>query len=138
MRYLLDTCVISEFAKPYPEKRLTEWISGIPPERLFLSSITIGEVRKGHAKLPNSKKKAKIAEWINSLIENYKDRILSVDLVAAENWGETQGMSEIQGSPISTIDGFIAAVAKTHNLVLVTRNESDFANCNVHIFNPWK
>ncbi len=138
MKYLLDTCVISEFSKPYPEKRLVDWISGIPPEHLFLCSITIGEIRKGCAKLPRSKKKAQITEWVNNLIEHYQDRILSVDLLAAEIWGENQGLSEMQGFSISTIDGLIAAVARAHHLVLVTRNEPDFRHCNVHVLNPWK
>lgn len=137
MKYLLDTCVISEFSRPYPEKRLLDWIKTVPPERLFLCSITIGEIRRGHAKLPNSKKKAKIAEWINCILEDYQDRIFSIDLVVAENWGEIQGFSEIKGKTISTLDGLIASVARVHNLVLVTRNISDFEDCQVTVFNPW-
>lgn len=138
MKYLLDTCVLSEFSKPYPEKRVTEWIFSVPTERLFVCSITIGEIRKGHAKLPNSKKKAKIAEWINCLLEDYQERILPIDLVAAESWGEIQGLSEIRDKAISTIDGLIASVARVNNLVLVTRNESDFEECQIPIFNPWE
>ncbi len=138
MKCLLDTCVISEFSKPYPEKKLLEWIGGIPSERLYLSAITIGEIRKGLTKLPNSRKKVRIAEWLNSLIEDYGERILPIDLVVAESWGEVQGLSEKQGIVISTIDGLIASVARTNNLVLVTRNEKDFENCKIPIFNPWK
>ncbi len=137
MKYLLDTCVISEFSKPYPEKRLADWIKTVPPERLFVCAMTIGEIRKGHAKLPNSTKNAKIAEWINCILEDYQDRILPVDLTAAENWGETQGLSEVKGRTISTLDGLIASVARVHNLVLVTRNVSDFEDCQVSLFNPW-
>jgi len=137
VKYLLDTCVISEISKAYPEKRLLDWVKTVPPDRLFVCTITIGEIRKGHAKLPNSKKKAKIAEWINCILEDYKDRILPIDLVAAENWGEIQGVSEIKGKAISTLDGLIASVARVNNLVLVTRNVSDFEECQVSIFNPW-
>ncbi|MBF0410400.1 MAG: type II toxin-antitoxin system VapC family toxin [Candidatus Riflebacteria bacterium] len=138
MKYLLDTCAISEFSKPYPDKNVLGWMASIQPERLFLSSITVGEIRKGLAKLPNSKRKVKIYEWINTLLEEYECRIISIDLPIAENWGEHQGLSEIEGKPIPTIDGLIAAVARVHNLVLVTRNEQDFENCGVSILNPWK
>ncbi|MBF0547712.1 MAG: type II toxin-antitoxin system VapC family toxin [Candidatus Riflebacteria bacterium] len=138
MRYLLDTCTISEFSKPYPDKNVSEWMARIQPERLFLTSITVGEIRKGLAKLPNSKRKVKISEWINTLLEEYESRIISIDLPVAENWGENQGLSENEGKPIPTIDGLIASVARVHNLVLVTRNEQDFENCNVSILNPWK
>jgi len=138
VRYLLDTCTISEFSKPYPDKNVSGWLKSIQPERLFLTSITVGEIRKGLAKLPNSKRKVKISEWINTLLEQYESRIIPIDLAVAENWGETQGISENEGKPIPTIDGLIAAVARIHNLILVTRNEQDFENCSVFILNPWR
>ena len=138
MKYLLDTCTISEFSKPYPDKNVSGWLMSISPERLFLTSITVGEIRKGLAKLPNSKRKVRISEWINTLLEQYETRIIPIDLPVAENWGEHQGISENEGKPISTIDGLIASIARVHNLILVTRNERDFENCNVSILNPWK
>ena len=138
MKYLIDTCVISEIIKPYPNKLLIEWIESIQSERLFLSVLTIGEIRKGISKLPNSKRKEKLSEWLNTLLEDYQDRIIPIDLTIAENWGETQGLAEKKGVPISTIDGLIGAIARTHNLILVTRNEDDFINCNVSLLNPWK
>ena len=138
MKYLIDTCVISEVVKPYPNKLLLNWIKDTPSERLFISVLTIGEIRKGISKLPNSKKKAKLSEWLNTLIEDYQDRILPIDLTVSENWGEMQGLAERKGLPISSIDGLIAAIARTHNLVMVTRNEIDFQACNVPLFNPWK
>jgi len=138
VKYLLDTCVVSELTKPHPSKNLVEWLAGVPSERLFLCSLTIGEIRKGVAKLPNSKKKARISEWVNSLFDDYRERILPVDTVAAESWGEVQGTAERQGVVISTIDGLLAAVARTNNLVLVTRNERDYVHRNVPVVNPWK
>ncbi len=138
MKYLLDTCVFSEIVKPCPNKLLLEWLMDTPSDRLYLSVLTIGEIRKGIAKLPSSKKKANLSEWLNTLIEDYKDRILPVDLTVSENWGEMQGSAEKNGFSFPTIDGLIASIARTHNLVLVTRNESDFQGCNIPLFNPWK
>lgn len=137
MKYLIDTCVISEVVKLYPNRQLLDWLTNTPSERLFMSVLTIGEIRKGIAKLPSSKKKARLSEWLNTLIEDYEDRILPIDLPVSETWGELQGAAEKNGLRVSTIDGLIASVARAHNLVLVTRNESDFKACNIPLFNPW-
>ena len=137
MKYLLDTCVISEIVKPCPSKLFIEWLGETPSDRLYLSVLTIGEIRKGISRLPTSRKKTKLSGWLNTLIEDYKDRILPVDLTVAENWGEMQSSAEKSGISLPTIDGLIASIARTHNLVLVTRNESDFQGCTVLLFNPW-
>ena len=138
MKYLLDTCVISELVKPSPNPMVLEWLNDIPSERLFLSVITIGEIRKGLTKLPDSKRKDRLTEWLNTLLENYQDRIYTIDLTVAENWGVMQGKAEKSGMPMSSMDSLIAAIAYTHNLVLVTRNINDFKTSNLPISNPWK
>lgn len=138
MNYLLDTCVISEFVKAAPDGNVLHWINNTPNERLFLSVITIGEIRKGITKLPDSKKKYRLTDWLNTLLENYEERIYSIDLAVAESWGSIQGKAENNGTPVASIDSLIAAVAQTHNLIVVTRNEKDFAATNVTILNPWK
>jgi len=138
LKYLVDTCVISEIVKPCPDKLLIEWLLETPSDRLYLSVLTVGEIRKGVSKLPSSRKKAKLTEWLNTLIEDYKDRILSVDLTVSENWGEMQSSAEKEGLTLATIDGLIASIARTHNLILVTRNENDFQGCDIPLFNPWK
>lgn len=137
MNYLLDTCVISELTKPAPNPGVIDWINKIPSEKLFLSSLTIGEIRKGLIKLPESKKKRKLTSWLNDLLNNYNDRILSIDIAVAENWGIIQGRAEKEGMPMSSIDGLIAATACTHNLSLTTRNVGDFKACRLSIVNPW-
>jgi predicted nucleic acid-binding protein len=113
------------------------WMNNIPSERLFLCSLTIGEIRKGLTKLPESKKKERLTDWLNTLLENYQDRIHSIDITVAENWGLMQGKAEKNGMSMSSIDSLIAATAYTYNLILVTRNEDDFQANNLHIFNPW-
>ncbi|MCD6426165.1 MAG: type II toxin-antitoxin system VapC family toxin [Anaerolineales bacterium] len=137
MNYLLDTCVISEMVKPAPSSRVIMWINGIPSERLFLCSLTIGEILKGLTKLPESKKKERLTDWLNTLLENYQDRIHSIDITVAESWGVMQGKAENEGMPMSSIDSLIAATSYTHNLILVTRNEKDFQASKLSIINPW-
>ena len=138
MKYLLDTCVISEFVKPSPNKKVISWINEIPSEMLFISVVTIGEIRKGITKLPDSKKKQKLTLWLNTILEEYKERIISIDLTVADTWGILQGDAEKNGVPMSSIDGLIAATAYTHNLTLITRNEEDFNNSKISLINPWK
>ncbi len=137
MKYLLDTCVISEIIKPAPEKKVIQWIENEPSQSLFLSVITIGEIRKGLSRMPSSRKKEKLTNWLNMLLEEYKERILTIDLTVAENWGEMQGKAEKAGSTMPSIDSLIAAITYTNNMTLVTRNESDFKYADIPIFNPW-
>jgi len=138
VKYLLDTCVISELVKPSPDPMVLDWLHDIPSERLFLSVITIGEIRKGLTRLPDSKRKDRLTEWLNSLLEDYQDRIYSIDLAVAENWGVMQSKAETSGMPMSSMDSLIAAIAYTHNLILVTRNVIDFKATNLPVNNPWE
>ncbi len=137
MKYLLDTCVISELVKPAPNDTVVGWLAGQHSDGLFLSVLTIGEIRKGLTKLVDSKRKARLAEWLNALHQEYEDRILPVDLMVCESWGILQGNAEKNGVPMASIDGLIAATAYTHHLTLITRNETDFAPSNVPLINPW-
>ena len=138
MNYLLDTCVISELVRPVPNENVISWLKQTPNERLFLSVITIGEIRKGITKLPDSRKKNQLTNWLNTLLEDYESRIFPINLTVAENWGNIQGYAETKGTPLASVDSLIAAVALTHNLIIVTRNESDFIASNATILNPWK
>jgi len=137
LNYLLDTCVISELVKPSPDANVVDWLSGTPTERLYLSVITIGEIRKGLIRLPDSRRKVLLANWLNMLLEDYRSRIYSIDLAVAENWGTIQGNAEKKGKPMSSLDSLIAAIAYTHNLILVTRNVRDFKASDLPIQNPW-
>ncbi len=137
MNYLLDTCVISELVKPTPDTNVIDWINNTPSERLYLSVITIGEVRKGLTKLPDSKRKDLLTNWLNSLLEDYDNRIYPINLRVTVNWGIIQGKAEKKGTPMASIDSLIAATAYTYNLVLVTRNVRDFEAGNLPLRNPW-
>lgn len=137
MNYLLDTCVVSELVKPAPDTKVVAWIEAVPSEQLFLSALTIGELRQGLAKLAASEKKKRLGRWLDTLLGDYRDRILAIDIPVAENWGLIQTEAEQRGTPMATIDGLIAATALTHHLNLITRNVADFQSAPVSILNPW-
>ena len=137
MNYLLDTCVISELVKPSPDKNVVAWLMNTPAERLYLSVITIGEIQKGLTKLPQSQRKDRLTNWLNTLLEDYQNRIYPISLPVVENWGVIQGNAEKTGNPMSSLDSLIAAIAYTHNQILVTRNVSDNEAGNLSIINPW-
>jgi len=138
MKYLLDTCVISEFTKSQPENRVLDWLQTTQAETLFLSVINIGEIKKGVYKLSASNRKQALRLWLSVLLENYRDRILPIDLAIIENWSTIVANAEKSGQPVASMDSLIAATAYTHHLTLVTRNERDFAACNITMINPWR
>ncbi|MFA5985143.1 MAG: type II toxin-antitoxin system VapC family toxin [Methylococcaceae bacterium] len=138
MKYLLDTCVISEFTKSQPENRVLDWLQTTQAETLFLSVINIGEIKKGVYKLSASNRKQALLLWLTGLLENYRDRILPIDLAIIENWSTIVANAEKSGQPVASMDSLIAATAYTHHLTLVTRNERDFAACNITMINPWR
>ena len=138
MNYVLDTCVVSELIKPIPAAAVVEWLAAIPAEHLFLSALTVGEIKRGIMKLPESKKKARLITWFETLLSDYQDRIVPVNLAVAEAWGTLQAQAEAAGQKMSIIDGYIAATASAHQMLIVTRNEDDFAFCHQDLVNPWK
>jgi toxin FitB len=136
MRYLLDTCAISELVAKRP---IIDWIDSIDPEAVHLSVITIGEIRKGIEKLPDSKRKLMLQEWlVGELFVRFNDRILSIDFDVILVWGQMIGRLELRGKKMAAMDSLIAAIALSGNLTLVTRNEDDFKHADIHIVNPWK
>jgi len=114
MNYVLDTCVVSELIKPIPAAAVVEWLAAIPAEHLFLSALTVGEIKRGIMKLPESKKKARLITWFETLLSDYQDRIVPVNLAVAEAWGTLQAQAEAAGQKMSIIDGYIAATASAH------------------------
>lgn len=88
MNCLLDTCVLSELVKPLPNSSLLGWLNATPNDRLFLPSLAIGEIRKGIVKMQNSQRKNHLTQWLEQLISDYQNRIISVDLAVAETWGQ--------------------------------------------------
>jgi predicted nucleic acid-binding protein len=139
MKYLLDTCVISEIIRPKPSSKITKWIKNEDESNFFLSVLTIGELHKGIEKLTESKRKRELHNWVeNDLKERFWSRIIDIDVQTAMVWGKIQGMAESIGRPMPAVDSLIAATGITHNLTVVTRNISDMKESGASLFNPWE
>ncbi|MDY6832226.1 MAG: type II toxin-antitoxin system VapC family toxin [Thermodesulfobacteriota bacterium] len=138
MKYLLDTCVISEIIRPRPSAKVTKWIKQEDENNFFISVLTIGELHKGIEKLDESKRKEALHNWVdNDLRERFRTRILDIDIQTAVTWGKIQAMTECAGKPMPAIDSLIAATGITHHLTVATRNVSDMKASGAALINPW-
>ncbi len=139
MKYLLDTCVISEAIKPKPNRKVIAWLKKQNEENLYLSVLTFGEIEKGIEKSINHKRKNKLRLWVeDDLKKRFEGRVLQIDIQVASKWGEIQGKSEMAGKPLPTIDGLIAVSGLVNNCVVVTRNITDMQQSSVELYNPWE
>ncbi len=139
MNFLLDTCVISELIKTQQNQNVIDWVRSCAEDRLFLSSLTIGEIQKGISKLAVSKKKSTLQNWLDkNLFVRFDRRILSVDSIVAQKWGEILSVSEKNGYRLPAIDSLISATAIVNNMTLVTRNTQDMVHSGVSLYNPWE
>ena len=139
LRYLLDTCVLSEFVKPRPERRVVSWLNSMEPEQVFLSAVTIGEIQYGISSRPLSKRRTELELWLSvSLPEQFAGRVLSLDADTFVAWGQMMARQRRKGEPMAVMDSLIAATALQHKMVLVTRNVSDFKSTDVNVLSPWE
>lgn len=138
MKYLLDTCVISELVAKQPNRNVLEWIDSVDPDGVYLSVITIGEITKGIEKLPNSKRKQELSDWLeNELLIRFRENVIELDVSILIQWGKLNARLETKGETMHAIDSLIAASALDRELTLVTRNVSDFQGTGIEILNPW-
>ena len=138
MGYLLDTCVISEIAKPKPNKDVILWLTENDEDNFYLSVLTFGELYKGVSKLRDSKKKELLYDWVENELKNrFKNKILDIDFVIAEIWGNIEGKAESNGIVLPSIDALIASTGIAYDLTVVTRNTSDMERTGVKLLNPW-
>lgn len=137
--FLLDTNCISELIRLKPEPRVMAWIEAAEESLLHLSVLTLGEIRKGVATLPQGKRRSHLEAWLEvELRARFSGRILSVDEAVADRWGLLAANAKSKGKPLSTIDGLLSATAIHHNLTIVSRNVSDFTHAQVPVVNPWE
>jgi len=138
VKYLLDTCLISELVKKAPNSAVVSWLNEQDEQSLFLSVLTIGELQKGISKLPDGARKDELQAWVeHDLALRFTGRIIDIEMETMLIWGRLQGESERKGESLPVMDSLIAATAKAHGLVVVTRNVKDIEKCQVRVCNPW-
>lgn len=137
--FLLDTNCISELVRTHPDPRVLEWIGAADESLLYLSVLTLGEIRKGIAVLPSSHWRTRLETWLElELRSRFAGRILSIDADIADRWGILAAAAKKMGKALSAIDGLLAATALHHNLTIVSRNVGDLAATQVPMVNPWQ
>ena len=138
MTFLVDTNVISEWVKPRPDAGVVTWMDEVDEDRVFISVVSLAELRHGVELMAAGARRRRLDEWLTEELPlRFEGRVLLIDPAVAEAWGRIVARGEKAGRPISTMDGFIAATAEAHGLILVTRNVSDFEFSLKKIVNPW-
>jgi toxin FitB len=135
LQYLLDTNVLSETRRKRADERVMSFLAAAEPSALYISVLTVGELRKGIALKRQSDPDAakKLAAWVDGLEQSFADRILEIDAATATLWGEWSAQR-----PRPVVDTLLAATAVVHELILVTRNVSDVQDIKVRLLDPWK
>lgn len=139
MKYLLDTCVISELVSKRPNSKVVEFVDSLDDNDVYLSVLTIGEITKGIEKLPRSKRKQELHTWLREdLLVRFSEKIIPIDNEVVTEWGLLTARLELAGISMPAIDSLIAASALSYAVALVTRNVDDFKGAGIEIVNPWE
>jgi len=137
--FLLDTNCISELIRRRPEPRVVDWLRAADESLLYVSVLTLGEIRMDAAFLPQSKRRTQLEIWLElDLQVRFSERILGIDGAIADRWGWLTAEAKRRGRPLAAIDGLLAATALHHNLTMVSRDVGDFAGAQVAVLNPWE
>jgi len=137
--YLLDTNVVSELVASRPNANVVDWLDAVDAEQVFLSVITVGELKGGIERLPDSRRRRRLINWLNGdLLVRFGERVLPIDTQVALAWGTLVAETRAAGTPIPAIDSLLAATAAVHGLTLVTRNVGDFEAAGIPLLNPWQ
>jgi len=137
--FLLDRNCISEVVRLKPDPQVMSWIEAAREGLLYLSVLTLGEIRKGLAALPQGKRRSRLEAWLEvELQARFSGRILSIDAAVTIAGGLLAAAATIKRKSLSAIDGLLAATAIHHNLTIVSRNVGDFTNTQAPVVNPWE
>jgi len=138
MTFLLDTNVVSESTKPRPNAGVVAWLADVDEDSVFLSVITLTELRYGVERLAAGRRRKQLDRWLQKdLPERFEGRILPIDALVADACGKLVARTEALGRPIEARDAYIAATVQVHRLTLVTRNISHFETTVKSILTPW-
>ena len=138
MSFLLDTTVVSEWMKPLPNPSVILWLAEVDEDRVYLSVMTLAELRYGTERLASGARKSRLEGWLHEeLLLRFEGRLLVIETAIADAWGRVMSRCSAVGKPIGVMDAFFAATAEVHALTLVTRNVSDFTASGISLFNPW-
>ena len=138
MSYLLDTNVVSEWVKPEPTRSVVRWLAEVDEDEVFLSVISIAELRRGIELLVAGRRRQRLEKWLSEdLADRFHGRILPIDILVADAWGRITARAARAGRTVGSMDALVAATAEVHGLALATRNTKDFDHLGVSLFNPW-
>jgi predicted nucleic acid-binding protein len=136
---ILDTNVISEPLKPAGDPAVLEWLDQQEIDTLYLTTITVAELRFGIAALPWGKRKRRLEEdFEKHILSHFEDRILPFDVAATVAYARIRAKAKADGKAIGVADGFIAAIAAQHGFAVATRDTSPFEAAGIPVVNPWK
>ena len=138
MKYLIDTCVISETQKPSPDRNVLTWFASVRESDLCFSAVVFGEIEKVIELLPNGSSKTKLVKWLESCHVRYGVQILPLDASVAREWGRLTAKLQKKGLTKPVVDSQLAATALHHDMTLVTRNVKDMEPTGVRLFNPFE
>ena len=136
---LLDTNVVSEPLRPAPDAHVTDWIDAQALETLFLSAITVAELRAGLALLPAGRRRMGLQESLETrVLPLFSGRVVPFDLGCTQAFADLMAKARASGLAISSADGYIAAIAAANGLTVATRDTGPFLAAGVSVINPWQ
>lgn len=136
---LVDTNVISEPLRKTPDQRIIEWIDAQPIETLYLSAITVAELRFGIATLPSGKRRDQLRDNVETrVLPLFTGRVLAFDLPASQAYADLMARARTAGLGVGTADGYIAATAASNRMSVATRDTTPFEAAGVPVINPWQ
>lgn len=139
MNFLLDTNIVSEWMKPRPNAGVIDWLAEADEDRIFISVVTIAEVRYGIERLPQGVRRERLNTWLtDDLPLRFEARVLPIDAKTGDCWGRVMARGRDAGRPAGAMDAFIAATSERYDLTLATRNGSDFEALGIRVVNPWR
>ena len=138
MNLLLDTNVVSEWIKPLPNRGVIAWTADVDEDRVFLSVVTLAELRYGIERMPTGSRRKRLTDWLeHELTLRFEGRIVGIDSDIADACGKVLARGEAKGRRMEVMDAFLAATAEVHQFTIVTRNTSGFEMVAQFVLNPW-